>query len=87
MKTFVNITICGLLGLAVGLSSCDSSLLDTSPTGSISGDVVLKDASSAEIAVNGIIRMLYAVDNHEHFGVASMAIMHDLMAEDMILGK
>lgn len=87
MKTFVNITICGLLGLAVVLSSCDSSLLDTSPTGSISGDVVLKDASSAEIAVNGIIRMLYAVDNHEHFGVASMAIMHDMMAEDMILGK
>ena len=31
--------------------------------------------------------MLYAVDNHEHFGVASMAIMHDLMGEDMVLGK
>lgn len=75
-----------LMGLAVGLSSCDSNLLDTSPTDSMSGPDILKNTSSAEIAVNGLIRSLYTYDDHQQFGPASVAIMHDLMGEDMILG-
>ena len=50
-----------LMGLAVGLSSCDSNLLDTSPTDSMSGPDILKNTSSAEIAVNGLIRSLYTL--------------------------
>jgi len=85
MKAILKYTFAALLG-GVLLVSCAEEKLETSPTGSMSGDVLMKNANTALVAINGIYRTFWVPDNSETFGLPGYVIMHDMMAEDMVLG-
>lgn len=70
--------------------SCSDDKLETSPTDRTSGAELFKTTEGAQVAMNGIYRMLYTsgdwtTDNtHQNFGILSTKLYTSLMGEDLL---
>lgn len=74
------------------LSSCNSDLLETEPTDSMSGSTFMGDATKALIPLNGIYRSMYTAgwsttgNTHQCFGISAYNLMAEVMGDDFIMG-
>lgn len=73
------------------LFSCSDDQLETAPTDSVSGPVLFSTTDGAQVAMNGVYRMLFTSstawtpgNTHQNFGVMSTKLYTSLMAEDMV---
>ena len=75
------------------LSSCEKEYLDTTPTDSVSGQLIFSNTESAMVAMNGIYRALYLPNStwfgttgnvQQNFGIVSHNMVADLMGEDYV---
>ena len=91
MKKIFKYLLIGLFGMLV-LSSCDSKLLETEPTDSMSGSTFMSDATKALIPLNGIYRSMYTAgwstggNTHQCFGISAYNLMAEVMGDDFIMG-
>ena len=91
MKKIFKYLFIGLFGMLV-LSSCDSKLLETEPTDSMSGSTFMSDATKALIPLNGIYRSMYTAgwstggNTHQCFGISAYNLMAEVMGDDFIMG-
>ena len=91
MKKIFKYLFIGLFGMLV-LSSCDSKLLETEPTDSMSGSTFMSDATKALIPLNGIYRSMYTAgwsttgNTHQCFGISAYNLMGEVMGDDFIMG-
>nr|WP_320036695.1 RagB/SusD family nutrient uptake outer membrane protein [uncultured Bacteroides sp.] len=89
MKKRIIINTFAFLGLLTGFASCSSDDLETSPTDSVSGNVIFSSVQGGEVAMNGIYRATYTSgwsdgNTHQNFGNMSTALFADLMGDDMV---
>ena len=74
------------------LSSCNSDLLETEPTDSMSGSTFMSDATKALVPLNGIYRSMYSAgwsttgNTHQCFGISAYNLMGEVMGDDFIMG-
>ena len=74
------------------LSSCNSDLLETEPTDSMSGSTFMSDATKALVPLNGIYRSMYSAgwsttgNTHQCFGISAYNLMAEVMGDDFIMG-
>ncbi|EKE04566.1 MAG: hypothetical protein ACD_20C00049G0003 [uncultured bacterium] len=89
MKKIITLLLAGVLVF----SSCNKEYLDTTPTDSVSGQLIFKDTKSAMVALNGIYGALYLPNStwfgtlgntQQNFGIVSHNIVADLMGEDFV---
>ena len=78
-----------ILSLALGLSSCSKEFLETSPTDQVDAGTLLKDTQGAQVAMDGIYRMLFTSgwsesNTSQNFGITSTKIFTSLMGEDFL---
>jgi len=78
-----------VLSLALGMSSCSKEFLETSPTDKVDAGTLLETTQGAQVAMDGIYRMLYAsgwsVSNtSQNFGITSTKMFTSLMGEDFL---
>jgi hypothetical protein len=74
-----------VLGLALVVSSCKKTYLDTFPTNAVSAADAVKSTKNAWAALNGIHRIMYTqYDNQPEGGAGAIGIIRDLMGEDVI---
>lgn len=75
------------------LSSCEKEYLDTTPTDSVSGQLIFSNTESAMVAMNGIYKALYLPNStwfgttgnvQQNFGIVSHNMVADLMGEDYV---
>ena len=91
MKKIFKYLLIGLFGVAC-LTSCDSELLETQPTDSMSGSTFMSDATKALIPLNGIYRSMYTAgwsttgNTHQCFGISAYNLMAEVMGDDFIMG-
>ena len=91
MKKIFKYLLIGLFGVAC-LSSCDSELLETQPTDSMSGATFMSDATKALIPLNGIYRSMYTAgwsttgNTHQCFGITAYNLMAEVMGDDFVMG-
>ncbi|NCC45345.1 MAG: RagB/SusD family nutrient uptake outer membrane protein, partial [Clostridia bacterium] len=70
--------------------SCSDDNLETSPTDRTSGAELFKTTEGAQVAMNGIYRMLYTSgdwttgNTHQNFGILSTKLYTSLMGEDLL---
>lgn len=86
MKKILYVSV---LSLALGLSSCSKDYLETSPTDQVDAGTLLETTKGAQVAMDGIYRMLYSsgwsVSNTSHnFGIMSTKMFTSLMGEDFL---
>ncbi len=92
MKNLLKYMFVGLLGCTL-VTSCSDDTLETSPTGSTSGDQLFATANAALVPLNGIYRSMYTAgwstseNTHQCFGISAYNIMADVMGEDMIMSN
>jgi len=71
-------------------SSCSDDMLETAPTDRVAGTELFKTTEGAQVAMNGIYRMLYTSSDwttgntHQNFGILSTKLYTSLMGEDML---
>lgn len=79
--------------LLAGLGFACSEDLNTVPTTDVSDELILKDAAGAEVAMNGIYKILYTANStvvgqtgnvQQCHGLATCNMIADLMAEDFV---
>ncbi len=91
MKKLFKYLFIGMFGVAC-LSSCNSDLLETQPTDSMSGATFMSDANKALIPLNGIYRSMYTAgwsttgNTHQCFGISAYNLMGEVMGDDCIMG-
>ena len=91
MKKLFKYLFIGLFGVAC-LSSCNSDLLKTEPTDSMSGSTFMSDATKALVPLNGIYRSMYTPgwsttgNTHQCFGISAYNLMAEVMGDDFIMG-
>jgi len=86
MNRIFKSSLIAVLGFsAFTLGSCKKSFLETKPTDQVATSEVFKTVEGAEAALQGIHRTVYEVADHDAFGFPSIALMWDLMGEDMSL--
>lgn len=78
-----------VLSLALGFTSCSKDYLETSPTDSVDAGTLLKTVQGAQVAMDGIYRMLYIADwttanTAQNFGITATNLYTSLMAEDLL---
>ncbi|QBR13385.1 RagB/SusD family nutrient uptake outer membrane protein [Sphingobacterium sp. CZ-2] len=78
-----------IISLALGMTSCKKDFLETSPTDRIDAPTMLENADGAQVAMNGIYRMLYLSgwstgNTDQNFGIMSTKLYTSLMGEDMV---
>jgi hypothetical protein len=83
MRNIYRIVLAASLGAVTTLSACKKDFLDTKPTDQVATVDVFKDIAGAEAALQGIHRMVYEISGHDEFGYPSIALLFDLMGEDM----
>jgi len=86
MKKFIYISA---LSLALGLASCKKDFLETSPTDRVAGPTLFETTQGAQVAMDGIYRMLYTSgwttgNTAQNFGIMSTKLYTSLMGEDMV---
>ena len=74
-----------LLLLSLAFSSCKKDFLENTPTDQVATEDVFKSIEGAESAVQGIPRMMYQLQDDDRFGYPSIALLWDLMGDDMAL--
>lgn len=79
-----------LLILSLALFTSCSKLLETSPSNEVDKDVILKDAESIEVAMNGIYSTMYnridfvTANAHQCFGNMAVILCAEVMGDDMV---
>ena len=78
-----------VLLLALSISSCKKDFLETSPTDRVSAPTLFETTDGAQVAMDGIYRMLYASgwstgNTAQNFGILSTKIYTSLMGEDFL---
>lgn len=80
-----------LAALAIASVSCDSDMLEFSPTDSGSGEELMKEASTAITSINGIYRSMWTAgwsttgNTHQSFGIAAYNLAQETMGDDLIM--
>ncbi len=86
--------ILSFLALSLILSSCEEDFLETSPTDALSSDVLFDSFDGAQLALNGMYRLLYSFDDtfygsallrHHGCGYHGNVLDIDLTGEDMAM--
>ena len=77
------------ISLIIGFVGCSDEYLETAPTDSVTGPVLFSTTDGAQVAMNGVYRMLYvsgwSVGNeHQNFGIMSTKVFTSLMGEDFL---
>ena len=91
MKKLFKYLFIGMFGVLC-LSSCNSDLLETEPTDSMSGSTFMSDATKALVPLNGIYRSMYSAgwsttgNTHQCFGITAYNLMAEVMGDDFIMG-
>ena len=91
MKKLFKYLFIGIFGVLC-LSSCNSELLETEPTDSMSGSTFMSDATKALVPLNGIYRSMYSAgwsttgNTHQCFGISAYNLMAEVMGDDFIMG-
>ena len=91
MKKIFKYLFIGMFGVAC-LTSCNSELLETEPTDSMSGSTFMSDATKALVPLNGIYRSMYSAgwsttgNTHQCFGISAYNLMAEVMGDDFIMG-
>lgn len=78
-----------VIALALGVTSCSKDFLETSPTDMIDAPTMLETTDGAQVAMDGIYRMLYTSgwttgNTDQNFGIMSTKIFTSLMGEDFL---
>ncbi|MEJ5055021.1 RagB/SusD family nutrient uptake outer membrane protein [Sphingobacterium sp. MYb382] len=77
------------LALTLGLSSCSKDFLETSPTDRVDAGTLLTTVQGAQVAMDGVYRMLYSsgwttANTSQNFGIMSTKVYTSLMGEDFL---
>lgn len=86
----IKLYILTLVGLLM-FNSCSDELM-TEPTDKVSGPTMLKDATTAQTAINGLYRLMYSSgwtssNGTQTAGQISVSIMADAMGEDFVINE
>src|SRR5690606_12437388 len=78
-----------VIALALSVTSCSKDFLETSPTDMIDAPTMLETTDGAQVAMDGIYRMLYTSgwstgNTDQKFGIMSTKIFTSLMGEDFL---
>ncbi len=78
-----------LFAIALFTYSCSDDSLETAPTDSVAGPVIFATVDGAQVAMNGVYRMLYTSgwsesNTHQNFGIMSTKMFTSLMGEDFL---
>lgn len=78
-----------ILSLALGFSSCSKDYLETAPTDKVDAGTLLKTTKGAQVALDGVYRMLYSDGwatsySQENTGLMTTKIVTSLMGEDFL---
>ena len=77
-----------ILSLLIGFVACSDDL-ETAPTDSVTGPVLFETTDGAQVAMNGVYRMLFVSgwttgNTHQNFGIMSTKLYTSLMGEDFL---
>ena len=82
-----------IISLIIGFVACSDDL-ETAPTDRVAGPVIFETTKGAQVAMDGIYRMLYTStwgdtgwttgNHHQNFGIMSTKIYTSLMGEDFL---
>lgn len=86
MKKLLYVSV---IAMALGMSSCKKDFLETTPTDRVDAGTLLTTTDGAQVAMNGIYRMLYssgwsASNTAQNFGIMSTKVYTSLMGEDFL---
>lgn len=86
MKKIYSIAV---LSIVFSLVACKKDYLETSPTDRVDRETLFQTVQGAQVAMDGIYKMLYtsgwATNNlHQNFGIMSTKLYTSLMGEDMV---
>ena len=78
-----------VISLTLGMTSCKKDFLETVPTDKVDAGTILESAEKAQIAMNGIYRMLYTSgwstgNTGQNFGIMSTKLYTSVMGEDLL---
>ncbi|HHW81508.1 MAG TPA: RagB/SusD family nutrient uptake outer membrane protein [Bacteroidales bacterium] len=78
-----------ILALIIGFVGCSEDDLETAPTDSVTGPVLFATVDGAQVAMDGIYRMLFTSgwtesNTHQNFGIMSTKMYTSLMGEDFL---
>ena len=78
-----------ILALIIGFVGCSEDDLETAPTDSVTGPVLFATVDGAQVAMNGVYRMLFTAgwttsNEHQNFGIMSTKMYTSLMGEDFL---
>ncbi len=78
-----------VIALALGMTSCKKDFLETSPTDRIDAPTMLSTTDGAQVAMNGIYRMLFTsgwttANTGQNFGIMSTKLYTSVMGEDLL---
>ena len=78
-----------ILALIIGFVGCSEDDLETAPTDSVTGPVLFATVDGAQVAMDGIYRMLFTAgwttsNEHQNFGIMSTKMYTSLMGEDFL---
>lgn len=86
MKKLLYISI---FSLSFVLFSCKKDFLETSPTDRVDSETLFETVEGAQVAMDGIYRMLYTSgwatgNTHQNFGIMSTKLYTSVMGEDLL---
>lgn len=75
--------------LTLSVASCKKEFLETAPTDRVSAPTLFETTDGAQVAMDGIYRMLYTSgwttgNTHQNFGIMSTKLYTSLMGEDFL---
>ena len=78
-----------ILALIIGFVGCSEDDLETAPTDSVTGPVLFATVDGAQVAMDGVYRMLFTSgwtggNTHQNFGILSTKLYTSLMGEDLL---
>lgn len=78
-----------IISLLIGFIGCSDEYLETAPTDSVTGPVLFATTDGAQVAMNGVYRMLFTSgwttsNTHQNFGIMSTKLYTNLMGEDLL---
>lgn len=87
--TMKKLIYASVLSLALGFTSCSKDYLETSPTDSVDAGTLLQTTQGAQVAMDGIYRMLFTsgwttANTAQNFGITATKLYTSLMGEDLL---
>lgn len=87
-KLVRKIQVIGSLLLALSLGSCSKDFLETESTSAVDQSILFKDTESAQMALNGIHRVMYEKGNYApKMGYQYYMLYMDFLGEDLVYTK